>query len=119
MKASEAISLVDRLRPNQYDSSIKIQWLLKLDGQIFDEIIRPRTCGIEFLPSEDLERELLVPFPYGEDVYNNYLQAMIDRENGETAKYNQSITLFHAAYSRYRNWFNREKRPLRKGRFIF
>lgn len=36
-----------------------------------------------------------------------YLAAQVDRLNGELGKYNNSITLFMAAYGEYRNWYNR------------
>ena len=45
MTVSEAISLVDRLRPNQFPETIKISWLSKLDGQIFEEIIQTHEGG--------------------------------------------------------------------------
>ena len=125
MKISKAISLVDRLKPNHFDNEIKIQWLSKLDGQIFGELIclheREEGSATVFEPytKSDMERELLIPFPYAEDVYSNYLMAQIDRVNGEDASYNQSITLYSAAFSRYQAWYRRNHMPLSEGRFRF
>ena len=119
MTAGEAISLVDNLRPNQYDSTLKLKWLNKLDGQIFREVIQTHEGCAVYSPREDMERELIVPFPYAEDVYCNFLQAMIDKENGEIGKYNQAISLFQTAYTRYCNWYNRTTRPINPGRFLF
>ena len=44
---------------------------------------------------------------------------MIDRENGEAGKYSQSITLFNAAFSRWRNWYNRAHMAKDPGVFRF
>ena len=124
MKVSEAISLVDKLKVNQYSETMKIGWLSKLDGQIFKEIfLTHEGNSIETFDGYDetsQEQELLVPYPYDEDVYNYFLQAQIDKENGETARYNQSITLYNNAFLAFQNWYNRTHMPISKGtRFVF
>lgn len=123
MTISDAITMVDALRPNQYPQDMKIRWLSRLDGMIWQEVIRTHEGGAETFDgysSEELEsKEMLVAAPYDEDVYNNYLQAMIDRENGEAGKYSQSITLFNAAFVRWRNWYNREHMAKDAGTFRF
>ena len=122
MTISDAITMVDALRPNQYSKDMKIRWLSRLDGMIWQEVIRTHEGGAETFDgysSEELEsKEMLVAAPYDEDVYNNYLQAMID-ENGEAGKYSQSITLFNAAFVRWRNWYNREHMAKDAGTFRF
>lgn len=125
MKIREAISLVDKLKPNHYDADVKVQWLSKLDGQIFIELISQHERDestpevFEAYTEANFDKELLVPFPYDEGVYANYLMAQIDRVNGEDERYNQSIALYGAAYSRYQAWYRREHMPLSRGRFIF
>lgn len=123
MTISDAITMVDALRPNQYSKDMKARWLSRLDGMIWQEVIRAHEGGGETFDgysSADLEsKEMLVAAPYDEDVYNNYLQAMIDRENGEAGKYSQSITLFNAAFVRWRNWYNREHMAKDAGTFRF
>lgn len=123
MTISDAITMVDALRPNQYSKDMKIRWLSRLDGMIWQEVIRTHEGAAETFDgysSAELEsKEMLVAAPYDEDVYNNYLQAMIDRENGEAGKYSQSITLFNAAFVRWRNWYNREHMARDAGTFRF
>lgn len=123
MTISDAITMVDALRPNQYSKDMKIRWLTRLDGMIWQEVIRTHEGAAETFDgysSAELEsKEMLVAAPYDEDVYNNYLQAMIDRENGEAGKYSQSITLFNAAFVRWRNWYNREHMARDAGTFRF
>ena len=124
MTIAEAISIVDKLKPNQYAESFKIKWLSKLDGQIFKEVFQTHADSpiesFEGYDNSSTDTELLVPYPFDEDIYNYFLQAQIDKENGETAKYNQSITLYNNAFLTFQNWYNRTHLPLPcKTRFIF
>lgn len=124
MTLNEAIELVDRLKPNQYDFEIKVGWLSKLDGMIFREVIQTHAGSpIIHFRGYDLacpDAVLLVPYPYDEDVYNYFLQAQIDKENGEMAKYNQSISLYNNSYKTFCDWYNRTHLPLpARAQFIF
>lgn len=119
MTISEAIAMVDKLKPNQYDSAQKIAWLSQLDGKIFLELFKTHEePAIEaftgYADDVDPSTQLLVEFPFDQDVYNYYLQSMIDRENGEIAKFNQSASLFNEAYKSYSWWYNRNHVPLPK-----
>lgn len=116
MTIAEAISQADKLKPNQFAQTLKIKWLSNLDGLTFAEVLLTHAdCPIESFDGyseESLGTELLIPFPYAEDVYVNYLQAQMARENGETAKYNQSITLYNNAFKMYQSWYNRTHVPI-------
>ena len=124
MNISDAIYLVDKLKPNQYSTDIKTGWLSKLDGQIFKEVFLTHADSpiesFDGYDGSDPEQELLVPYPYDEDIYNYFLQAQIDKENGETAKYIQSITLYNNAFHAFQAWYNRTHLPIPTGqRFLF
>lgn len=124
MTIAEAISLVDKLKPNQYPETMKINWLSKLDGQVFKEIFQTHADNpienFDGYEGASMNTELLIPYPYDEDIYNYFLQANMDKENGETAKYNQSITLYNNAFLAFQNWYNRTHLPIGGGtRFIF
>ena len=125
MTINQAIALCDGLRPNQYPENVKIRWLSKLDGRIFRELMQTHAdCPTDSFDGYDASTEgdtvLLVPAPYDEDVYNYFLQAQIDKENGETTRYNQSITMYNAAYRAYANAYHRDHMPLSQGRrFLF
>lgn len=121
MKIAEIISRVNNLTPNHYSDDMKISWLSNLDGQIFLELIvnfQPECCRV-YTPHTGLEDELIIPFPYSEEVYVNFLQAMINKENGETERYNQSIAAYSAAYDKYQSWYIRNHRPKGTGPFRF
>ena len=115
MKIKEAIDLVDELKPNHYPFTMKVKWLSKLDGQIFTEVfLTHEGCKLQsFVGYDDAppEQELLVPFPFAEDIYNYFLQAQIDKENGEIERFNQTVTMYNAAYANFQNWYNRTRAP--------
>lgn len=127
MTIGQAIQLVDRLKPNSYSDALKISWLSKLDGQINIEIFRTHEGNpliteenetgefTGYVPDSPQDTELLVPFPYDEDVYSYYLQARIDQENAEIAKYNQSIALYNSAINAFQSAWNRTHLPLCSG----
>lgn len=124
MTIGEAISLADRLKPNQYPQTLKVKWLSKLDGMIFKEVIQTHAGStLEAFDGYDnapQDTELIVPYPYDEDIYNNFLQSQIDKENGEMGKYNQSITQYNNAYNIFQDFYNRTHMPLPAStRFIF
>ena len=111
MTINEAIETADRRRPNAYGAEVKLRWLSALDGMIWEELFRPRADGpLPPFPGyvgASPDTPLLIGPPYDEDVYNYFLQSRIDAENGEMARYNQSVTLFNSAFRLYQNWYNR------------
>lgn len=125
MTIDQAIALCDALRPNQYPRELKIRWLSKLDGRIFRELLMthgdaPADSFAGYDDTADGSTALLVPSPYAEDVYNYFLQAQIDKENGETTRYNQSITMYNSAFRAFANDYHRSHLPLSAGsRFLF
>ena len=116
MTIQEAVALVDRMKPNQYDHETKVKWLSKLDGMIFREIIATHDGStmesFDGYDEANPDMTLLVPYPYDEDVYNYFLQSQIDKENGEMAKYNQSVTMYNSAFKIFQDWYNRTHLPL-------
>ena len=116
MTIQEAVALVDRMKPNQYDHETKVKWLSKLAGMIFREIIATHDGStmesFDGYDEANPDMTLLVPYPYDEDVYNYFLQSQIDKENGEMAKYNQSVTMYNNAFKIFQDWYNRTHLPL-------
>lgn len=113
MTIAEIIRKVDELEPNQYEDSQKLHWLSTLDGQIFEEVIKAHEDPVResFTAYTEATDKLLVPFPYGEDLYCWYLQAMIAAENAESTKYGQMMAMFNGAFSQFESWYNRTHRP--------
>lgn len=117
MTLIEAINHVDNMKPNQYTKANKVKWLSDIDGIIFREIISTHEGNTMedftgYAPDAADTTVLLVPYPYDVDIYNYYLQSMIDKENGEYTKYNQSATMYNNAFRTFQDWYNRTHRPL-------
>lgn len=113
-----AINHVDAVKPNGYGQTEKVRWLSTLDGIIKAEIIDTHEGSekVSFNGYNEmtaLTEELLVPHPYDE-VYIRWLEAQIDYANGEYGKYNNSITMYNAAYSAFEKYYNRTNKPISK-----
>ena len=122
MTVNSIIELVDLKEPNAYTADEKIRWLSDLDGKIFREAIltHEHEEDAEFEPYSDGTEELLIGAPYGEDIYVHYVIARIAAGNAETARYNQQIAMYNAAYSQWWNRLNATVTPLHEGhRFRF
>ena len=122
MKIKDLIWGVDDLEPNQYNDPQKMKWLSLLDGQIYEEIIKTHEDPIRESFSEyiDIHEELLVPYPYGEELYSWYLQDMIAAENAESDKYDQMMGMYNSVFTQFTNWYNRTHRPKKaETRFLF
>lgn len=120
MTIQQAIDHVDRVRPNQFEQTMKVHWLSKLDGMIFREVFQThegnRRHHFDGYDCSDTDTELLVPFPYDEDVYNYFLQSQIDKENGEYKRYNQNVVMYNNAFQTFQDWYNRTHMPIPRDR---
>ena len=111
MTVREAIALVDKLKPNQYEEEIKAGWLREVDCTVHEDLIKTH----EPLEGEvdAFDHELLIPPPFT-DVYIHYLETQIDLNNAELGKYANSMALYNAAYTNYSAWYTRRHMPKRR-----
>lgn len=101
MKIKEIIALVDESNPNVFTEKLKRSWLLELDGRILTEVwARPLTEAMAYEQGE----ETLLSLPY-QGIYQDYLGAMIDRNNGEYDRYASSMAFYNQSFSQYAKWF--------------
>lgn len=116
MTISEAIEICDRLVPNAYTETDKVRWLMSLDQLIYKDVITTHEGAADVTEpvytAGDMTRELIVPEPYAEDVYVNYLQAKVAQNNGEDAKYNKAITFYNDAYTIYARAYNESHKAI-------
>ena len=115
MKIIEAISAIDALKQNTYTQSETVACLSNVDSKVKRLIIDTHEGGEDvtftgYNDTTDLETELLVPAPFDE-VYLRWLEAMIDYNNGEYGKYNNSINMYNTAYEGFQNHYNRTHMP--------
>lgn len=106
-KIKEVIDRVDENKPNAFSEKTKLQWLAALDGKVavdvfLMDIVEARSLAYTY--PNDIETELLVSFPH-EDIYDLWLQARIDFENGEYDKYQNTMEMFNSCYSSFIRWF--------------
>jgi len=122
MTIQTAIALADELWPNSCSAALKIGWLSELDGLIFTELISRFEGAPEAFTgygSADQSAELLVAYPYAQEIYTCFLRSRIDRENGETAAYNVSAAHFNAAWQAYADYYTRTHTPKSAGALRF
>lgn len=118
MTIIEAINRIDILKPNTYDPETKVYWLSKLDGIIFDKIIKTHE-GAEaekfdgYVAETPMDTKLIISAPY-DDIYIKWLEAQIDYANGEYDKYNNSIVAYNDAYAEFERHYNRTHMPIAK-----
>ena len=116
MTVSEAITRIDQLKPNQFSTEQKTEWLSRLDGMIMQELIRTHEQAEEPAPftgydaEEDTGTELLVPFPY-DDIYLFWLASQVDLYNLEYDKYANDSQLYNNAYQTYSDYYTRTNMP--------
>ena len=118
MTIMEAINRIDAIKPNSYPQGEKIRWLNSLDSIVKRQIIDTHEGGgtVAFDGyTEDtlLTATLLVPFPYDE-MYILWLESKIDYYNGETGRYNNSISMFNTSYEEFDRYWNRTHMPIGK-----
>lgn len=123
MTIKECIDIVDNIKPNQYTVADKINWLTFVDMTIINDVLKThegydgRYDLFEGYSPDKLTASLVVPTPY-DRLYTAYLSMQIDRLNGETAKYNNSASLYNTYLLEYKRYYNKTHMPLditRKG----
>ena len=116
MTAGELIAAVDALRPNQYTAAQKLGWLRLLDGKLANELFAALEGEQPAWPgSYTAETVLPAPDPAASELYTGWLFAQIDLHNAEIVKYNQSMTLFAAAWRQLADAVNRRHAVKHRG----
>ena len=103
----EIIARVDLNKPNAFDEPRKLAWIAELDGWIALDILRMNITQVQqllYTHPTDLERAPLLTFPH-DGLYDLWLGAKIDFENGEYTKYQNTMEMFNAAYDNFNHWF--------------
>ena len=117
MTIKECIDIVDNLKPNQYTVKDKVMWLSFIEEIIINEVLKThegydgRYDLFEGYSEDKLSVALIVPSPY-DRLYTAYLKMKIDEENGETARYNNSMVMFNTYMTEYRKHYNKTHMPI-------
>ena len=119
MTIKECIYLVDNVKPNQYSIEDKVVWLSFLDGIIINDVLKTHEGyngeydEFDGYSPDKLGTKLIVGFPY-DNLYTAYLKMKIDEANSETARYNNSATMFNSYFGIYKKYYNKTHMPLNK-----
>ena len=117
MTIKECIDTVDNLKPNQYTITEKVMWLSFLEQIIINEVLKTHDGYdgkydlFEGYSEDKLSVKLIVPSPY-DRLYTAYLKMKIDEENGEIARYNNSMVLYNSYLTEYRKHYNKTHMPI-------
>lgn len=117
MTIKDCIDNVDNIKPNQYTIKDKVMWLSFIDEIIINEVLKThegydgRYDDFEGYSEDKLSVTLIVPSPY-DKLYPEYLKMQIDKENGEIARYNNSMTTYNAYMLEYRKYYNKTHLPI-------
>ncbi len=112
-KIEEIIERVDRVKPNAFTHEEKLRWIAELDGRIAADIMLMdivETRLMQYQYPEGLRCEPLVQFPH-DGIYDSWLEAKIDYQNGEYDKYANSMEMFNAGWDSFVIWFARTYAP--------
>ena len=120
MTIQYAVDYVNRTKRNAVDRKDMISALSRLDHRVKLQIIDTHEGAEKYAfygydETTDLETQLLVPVPYDE-MYLRYLEAEIERLNGQEDDYNNAIDLFNRLWQEFKCWYNRTHMPI--GRVI-
>ena len=118
MNLQKALDLTDEMRPNMMERNTKILFLTEIEQLIYEEILMKHEHEEEIEKPEydsdtDPGTELLVPDPYGTELYPYWLMSKIDLQNREMEMYNNDRALFENAYREFNDYWTREHMPLR------
>ena len=98
-QATDVLSVVDEIRPNELDASLKERWLREAEGTVRVEIKGELPSELTF----DEPLLLTVPIPY-DRLYVWYVCAMIDRSLGDSALYQNDMAAYNESFGDYAKW---------------
>lgn len=106
-KVREVFERVDEARPNAFSETLKMMWLNSLEGRLAADVFLMSIQDIRQLTlryPDDMDTELLVTPPH-DDIYDLWLYAKIDFENGEYTKYQNDMMMFNEHHDNFVCWF--------------
>lgn len=117
MTIKECIDIVDNIKPNQYTIKDKVMWLSFIEQIIINDVLKThegydgRYDDFSGYTDDKISVTLIVPSPY-DRLYTEYLKMMIDKENGEVARYNNSAASYNTHMMEYKKHYNKTHMPL-------
>lgn len=107
MTIETCLQLVDDMMPNCLPADMKLRFLGEVEGRVRVELLGEDPSAVSVLTSRTpTGTELTVPYPF-DQLYWQYLLAMLGYVSGDTARYENAALLFNASYQSYGKWLKR------------
>ena len=106
MTANKVIELVDSIRPNPYSEELKFSWINNLEELVQKLVVMSPEINTMAYP-DDMDKELMITAPF-DNLYQLYLETMIDFYNREYGNYNNSALMFDSRFTEYKKAHIRE-----------
>ena len=107
MTIETCMGLVDAMLPNRIPEAVKLCLLGEVEGKVRVELLGQEPAeGALFPDGTPHDTELAVPHPF-DQLYWQYLLAMLSHLSGDNARYENTAALFNATYQGYGKWLKR------------
>ena len=107
MTIETCMQLVDDMLPSRVPVEMKLRFLEEAEGKVRVELLgeEPRDLPV-FGADTPLDTELSAPYPF-DQLYWQYLLAMVSHVCGDSTRYESAAILFNASYQSYGKWLKR------------
>ena len=107
MTIDTCLQMVDDMMPNRVPVDVKLRFLGEVEGKIRVELLGadPQTLPV-FDSDIPGEIELSAPYPF-DQLYWQYLLAMLSHARGDSERYESAAVLFNASFLGYGKWLKR------------
>jgi hypothetical protein len=107
MTIETCMELVDGMLPNRIPHGVKLRFLGEAEGKVRVELLgqEPPAQPI-FREDTPTNTELSAPHPY-DQLYWQYLLAMLSQLCGDITRYENAAVLFNATYQSFGKWLKR------------
>ena len=107
MTIETCMGLADGMLPNRVPAEVKLRLLGEVEGKVLVELLGedPKSAPV-FGADTPADTRLSAPHPY-DQLYWQYLLAMLSHACGDTARYENAAILFNATYQSYGKWLKR------------
>jgi hypothetical protein len=105
MKVIDVLEHVDNFKPNAFDRGMLINSIDKVESTICTEIFKQ--SEYQHITVDETSRELKAPSPY-DRIYEEYLEAIIDKYNCDMDAYSMSSRTFNGTMDELKLYVTRE-----------
>lgn len=108
MTIETCMELVDGMMPNRAPRAVKLRFLGEIEGKVRVELLgEDPSAGLLIREDTPVDTELSAPPPY-DQLYWQYLLAMLSYVLGDMAGFENAASLFNASYQSYGKWLKRK-----------